>query len=216
MLVIRREGMFCPKCGKETDASGKFCQWCGSDIEAVAPRAVMKTEPPEEEEEEESPLTGNYAGLGRRFFAFIIDAIILFIFIAVAAAFFNLVQGVRYFYYITVQRAPIYALTEAGTTDAAVTPIIASLGVLFIILPWLYFAGFECSRGQGTPGKTLLRIMVTDKDGNRISFARATLRHFFKFISALIIFIGFIMIGLTRKRQGLHDKIAGCLVLLPE
>ena len=45
--------MFCPKCGKETDASGKFCQWCGTDIEAIAPKAMMKTEP--EEEEEETP-----------------------------------------------------------------------------------------------------------------------------------------------------------------
>ena len=207
--------MFCPKCGKETDASGKFCQWCGSDIDAVAPKAVMKTEP-EEEDEDETSLTGNYAGLGRRFFAFIIDAIILLIFIAVAATFFNLVQGIKYFYYITVQRAPIYALTEAGTTDAAINPIIASLGVLFIIIPWLYFAGFECSRGHATPGKTLLGIVVTDREGNRISFARATLRHFTKFISTVIIFIGFIMIGLTRKHQGLHDRIAGCLVLLPE
>ena len=26
----------------------------------------------------------------------------------------------------------------------------------------------------------------------------------------------FLMIGLTKNRQGLHDKIAGCLVLLQE
>ena len=207
--------MFCPKCGKETDASGKFCQWCGSDIDAVAPKAVMKTEP-EEEDEEETSLAGNYAGLGRRFLAFIVDWIFLFIFIAVAATSFNLVQGLKYLYYLTVQRAPIYALTEAGTTDAAMIPIIASVGVLFIIIPWLYFAGFECSRGQATPGKTLLRMVVTDWEGNRISFARATLRHFVKIISALILFIGFIMIGLTKKRQGLHDIVSGCLVLLPE
>ena len=206
--------MFCPKCGKETDASGKFCQWCGTDIEAIAPKAMMKTEP--EEDEVEEPTTGNYAGLGRRFFAFVIDAIMLLILMTVAATFFGLVQGVKYFYYLTVQRAPISALTEAGTSEAALTPIIAALGVLFIILPWLYFAGFECSRGRGTPGKTLLRIVVTDTDGARISFARATLRHFFKFISALILFIGFIMIGLTKKRQGLHDRVAGCLVILPE
>ncbi len=205
--------MFCPKCGKETDASGKFCQWCGTDIEAIAPKAMMKTEP---EEEEEETTTGNYAGLGRRFFAFVIDAIVLLILMTIAATFFGLVQGVKYFYYLTVQRAPISALTEAGTSEAAFTPIIAALGVLLIIIPWFYFAGFECLRGQATPGKTLLRIVVTDKDGTRITFARATLRHFFKYISALIIFIGFIMIGLTKKRQGLHDRIAGCLVLLPE
>jgi uncharacterized RDD family membrane protein YckC len=207
--------MFCPKCGKETDASGKFCQWCGSDIDAVAPRAVMKTEP-EEEDEEETSLAGNYAGLGRRFLAFIVDWIFLFIFIAVTATAFNLVQGLKYLYYLVVQRAPISALTEAGTTDAAMIPIIASVGVLFIIIPWLYFAGFECSKGQATPGKTLLRMVVTDWDGNRISFARATLRHFVKIISALILFIGFIMIGLTKKRQGLHDIVSGCLVLIPE
>jgi uncharacterized RDD family membrane protein YckC len=212
MLHIRREGMFCPKCGKETDASGKFCQWCGSDIEAVAPKAVMNVE----EDDEESSQTGNYAGLGRRFFAFIIDAIMLLIFITIAASFFGLVQGIKYFYYLTVQRAPVAALTDAGTSEAALTPIIAALGVLFIIVPWLYFAGFECSRGQATPGKTLFRIVVTDTDGNRISFSRATLRHFGKFISTIIIFIGFIMIGFTKTRQGLHDKIAGCLVLLPE
>jgi len=212
MLHIRREGMFCPKCGKETDASGKYCQWCGTDIETIAPKAVMNVEL----EEEETPQMGDYAGLGRRVFAFIIDAIMLLIFIVIAAAFFSLIQGVKYFYYLTVQRAPIAVLTEAGTSEAALGPIIASLGVLFIIIPWLYFAGFECSRGLATPGKTLMHIVVTDKEGNRISFARATLRHFAKFISTLIIFIGFIMIGLTKKRQGLHDRIAGCLVLLPE
>jgi len=213
MLHIRREGMFCPKCGKETDASGKYCQWCGADIEAVAPKAVMNIET--EDEDAETPLTGDYAGLGRRLFAFIIDAILLLILIAITASFFNLVQGVKYFYYYTVQHAPIASLTDVGTPEAAFVPIIASLGVLFIVVPWLYFAGFECSRGMATPGKTLLRIVVTDKEGNRISFARATLRHFAKFISTLIIFIGFIMIGFTKKRQGLHDKIAGCIVLLP-
>lgn len=205
--------MFCPKCGKETDASGKFCQWCGADIEPPAPpKAVVKVD----EEEEDETLTGDYAGLGRRFFAFVIDAILLLIFIVVAATFFNLVQGVKYFYYIVVQKAPVTELTVAGTNEAAFTPIIAAFGVLVFIIPWLYFAGFECSRGMGTPGKTLMRIVVTDKTGNRVSFSRATLRHFAKFISAAIILIGFIMIGLTKKRQGLHDRIAGCLVLLPE
>lgn len=204
--------MFCPKCGKETDASGKFCQWCGADIEPPTPKAVVKVD----EEEEEEPLTGDYAGLGRRFFAFIIDAILLFIFITIAATFFNLTQGLKYLYYIVVQHAPVSELTVVGNNEAAYTPIVAAVGVLFFIIPWLYFAGFECSRGMATPGKTVMHIVVADKDGNRISFARATIRHFVKYISAAIILIGFIMIGLTKKRQGLHDKVAGCLVLLPE
>jgi uncharacterized RDD family membrane protein YckC len=213
MLFIRREEMFCPKCGKETDASGKYCQWCGADIGAqTPPKAVVKVD----EEEDAAPATGGYAGLGRRFFAFIIDAILLFIFITIAATYLNLVQGVKYFYFIVFQHAPISELTIPGTSEAAYTPIIAALGVLIIIIPWLYFAGFECSRGMATPGKTVMRIIVTDWDGNRISFSRATVRHFMKFISLAIIFIGFLMIGFTKKRQGLHDIAAGCLVILPE
>jgi len=58
--------------------------------------------------------------------------------------------------------------------------------------------------------------VVTDMDGQKPTFARTTLRFFSKFISVLIIFIGFLMIGFTQKHQGLHDKIAGCLVLLQD
>jgi uncharacterized RDD family membrane protein YckC len=94
--------------------------------------------------------------------------------------------------------------------------VIAAYGIILIIIPWLYFAGFESSRSQATPGKLLMHIVVTDMTGNKPTFARVTLRHFTKFVSALIIFIGFLMIGLTKKRQGLHDSIAGCLVLLQD
>ena len=202
--------MFCPKCGKETDALGKFCQWCGVDIVSI-PATPIAT--PEEDDVSEG---GVYAGLGRRIIAFVVDAILILLTGIVVITFFSLTNGLRYAYYLLVQRAPISSLTETGTVDAALTPIIAALGMLIIIIPWLYFAGFESSRSQATPGKLLMRVVVTDLDGNKPTFARVTLRHFAKFISALIIFMGFLMIGLTKKRQGLHDKIASCLVLLEE
>lgn len=202
--------MFCPKCGKETDALGKFCQWCGVDIVSI-PATPIAT--PEEEEVSD---VGIYAGLGRRLIAFVVDAILILLMGIVVITFFSLTNGIRYAYYLLFQRAPIASLTEAGTVDAALSPIIASLGMLIIIIPWLYFAGFESSRSQATPGKLLMRVVVTDLEGNKPTFARVTLRHFAKFISALIIFMGFLMIGLTQNRQGLHDKIASCLVLLEE
>jgi uncharacterized RDD family membrane protein YckC len=88
--------------------------------------------------------------------------------------------------------------------------------MLLVVVPWLYFAGFESSRSQATPGKVLMHLVVTDMEGTKPTFARTTLRFFGKFLSAIIIFIGFLMIGFTKKHQGLHDKIAGCLVLLQE
>jgi hypothetical protein len=55
--------------------------------------------------------------------------------------------------------------------------------------------------------------VVTDLDGNRIGFGRATGRYFAKILSALILLIGFIMAAFTQKKQGLHDIIAGTLVV---
>lgn len=202
--------MFCPKCGKETDASGKFCQWCGADISSV------HTYPVAAPEEEEGPEVGVYAGLGRRFIAFIVDIILVLIAGSIVITFFSLTNGLKYAYYMGVSHVHYSELTEVGTLDAAVGPILAAFGMLVVVIPWLYFAGFESSRSQATPGKVLMHLIVTDLQGGKPSFARTTLRFFGKFISTLIIFIGFIMIGFTKKRQGLHDKIAGTLVLLQD
>jgi uncharacterized RDD family membrane protein YckC len=77
----------------------------------------------------------------------------------------------------------------------------------------LYYALLESSTWQGTLGKRALGLEVTDLEGRRISFGRATGRFFAKIISALILWIGFIMAGFTEKKQALHDMIAGTLVI---
>ena len=204
--------MFCPKCGKETDASGKFCQWCGADIESVTARAPAAASP----EEDDGPDIGVYAGLGRRFVAFIVDMILVILLGLVTVAGFGLFRGLQNLFFYAVQHIPADQLTTEGTTGALVGSILAAYGIMLVIVPWLYFAGFESSRSQATPGKTLMGLVVTDMDGQKPTFARTTLRFFAKFLSTIIIFIGFLMIGFTQKRQGLHDKIAGCLVLLED
>lgn len=79
---------------------------------------------------------------------------------------------------------------------------------------WLYYALMESSRHQGTLGKLVLGLKVTDRDGNGpISFGRATGRHFSKFFSSVLLGIGYLMAGFTARKQALHDMIAGCLVL---
>lgn len=84
---------------------------------------------------------------------------------------------------------------------------------IFLLIRWLYFAIMESSSYQATFGKQLLEIKVTDMDGNRISFWRATLRYFAKILSGMIFYLGYLMIGFTEKKQGLHDMIAGTLVI---
>jgi len=84
--------------------------------------------------------------------------------------------------------------------------------VLLIFGSWLYEAFMESSSYQATLGKMLFGMKVTDLNGNRISFGRATGRHFAKWISGMILSIGYMMVGFTERKQGLHDMLAGTLV----
>lgn len=89
---------------------------------------------------------------------------------------------------------------------------LALLGI-FLVLSWLYFALLEASPKQATLGKMALGILVTDMEGERISFGAATKRFFGKFISGVTFCIGFLMAGFTENKQALHDLIGGTLVL---
>jgi uncharacterized RDD family membrane protein YckC len=89
----------------------------------------------------------------------------------------------------------------------------AAVGIGFVG-SWLYFAMMESSSWQATLGKRALSIEVTDLAGQRVSFGRASGRHFSKIITNLIpLFIGYILAGFTEKKQAIHDMIASCLVL---
>jgi uncharacterized RDD family membrane protein YckC/predicted Zn-dependent protease len=86
----------------------------------------------------------------------------------------------------------------------------ADLAVLF---GWLYCAGCESSAWQATLGKLLVGIAVTDENGQRISFLRASCRYFSKVISALVFFIGFLITPFTARKQALHDLVSRSLVV---
>ena len=85
--------------------------------------------------------------------------------------------------------------------------------LLVVMAAWLYWALLESSALQATPGKRMLGLFVTDLQGRRISFARASGRFFGKFISGFLLMAGYIMAGFTERKQALHDALAGCLVV---
>lgn len=134
----------------------------------------------------------SYAGFWKRFAAAFIDLLIT----AVIGGF----------------AGPIVGLLYAASTGTVV-------GVAFVgqiagtLVGWIYFSSFESSTKQATLGKMALGIKVTNIDGTRIGFGTATLRHLGKIVSFLTLFIGYIMVAFTEKKQGLHDKMAGCLVV---
>lgn len=88
-----------------------------------------------------------------------------------------------------------------------------TFNISVFLIGWIYFATMESSARQGTLGKLAVGIKVVDNESNKIGFVRATVRYLGKIISYIAVGIGFIMVAFTRKKQGLHDMMAGCLVV---
>jgi len=131
-----------------------------------------------------------YAGFWRRFFALLIDTVILF----------PLVYISLYFLFST-----------PGIIDNE-TAVLAWY-VFWAVMVWGYFAGLESSSLQATLGKAALGIVVTDHLGHRVNFGRATGRHFGKWLSTLIVGIGYLLAAFTPQKRALHDMLAGTLVV---
>ncbi len=87
------------------------------------------------------------------------------------------------------------------------------MNLLSVVIGWLYFALMESSERGATVGKMAMGLRVVTNDGKRLSFMNATGRYFAKILSAIILCIGFIMIGFTERKRGLHDMIASTLVI---
>ena len=207
--------MYCPKCGKETEQSGQYCQWCGANLKEYHERPFTR-------KRVGTIRTEKFAGLGGRFLGGLIDLIFLFLFDLMAAALVGIVswlfgrpdpvsETVRMLnqYYLHIPRTD----ATGQIVNAVIPPqIILSAFIFLVLVPWIYFAYLESSRNQASLGKMAIRAAVTDMQGNRITFSRATLRLFGKYLCVLTVFIGFLIIAFTAYRQGLHDKIAGTLV----
>jgi uncharacterized RDD family membrane protein YckC len=213
--------MFCSKCGNPLAAGTAFCQTCGTPVPAAAPAAAISAPAIPGSPAFAGAVgqvgvsphwlpvpTRTYAGFWLRFLALVIDSFILG---AISSALFIPLAA------MTGLGAALRGIHPDREPDPAVfvallsyLPLLIGLGVLG---KWLYYAYCESSEWQATPGKKVLNLVVTDLNGNRISFGRASGRFFAKYISAMTMLIGYVMAGFTEKRQALHDMIASCLVL---
>lgn len=152
-----------------------------------------------------------YAGFWRRFFAAFIDGILIQIIVRLLGYIVGI--GVGLSGDGTTAIGMEVSSSGSGTTVTGTSALVMGFIIVTIALPWLYSAMMESSFYQATLGKMVFRIKVTDLEGDRISFGRATGRHFGKYISSLLLMIGFIMAAVTDKKQALHDIMAGCLVV---
>jgi uncharacterized RDD family membrane protein YckC len=228
--------MYCSRCGTATTDGASFCSSCGQSLApAAAPVAVSaataapafattaagggvappitpviaRPAAPQVYPSVAVPFAQPYAGFWLRLVAYIIDAAILvlgfILLIGLAAA----IVGAGFFRSLGQDVSGMENVFAPMVVAAILMVAFAST-----VAGWIYYAWFESSQYQATPGKLALGLFVTDMEGRRITFARASGRYFAKIVTGLIpLFIGYIMAGFTAKKQALHDMIASCLVL---
>jgi len=150
-----------------------------------------------------------FAGFWLRFVAYIIDWVIIyalqsFIFVP----FFGLLG-------ISFASSDFENLSDAETMGliGAMTALSTGAILLSSVIGILYWSLMESSKYQATVGKLALGLKVTDMDGNSLDFVKALVRNICKILSGMVMFIGYIMVGFTEKKQGLHDIIANTLVV---
>jgi uncharacterized RDD family membrane protein YckC len=147
--------------------------------------------------------------------AALIDLLILGVPLAVFISFLSVAMGISTaFLDLRPGEPPTEILKSFGNTFIYITL------AFFILMSWLYFAIFESSRWRATLGKRVLSLYVSDLQGHRPTFARATAR----FCSGRLLFhlpvLGFyyflvdcLSMPFTQRKQAIHDALSGCLVL---
>lgn len=213
--------MFCPRCGREAAPDALFCTFCGARLPAAAgtvpPAPAFTVGEPGTQTVGTTPAVGGsyatvapgwppapaeapaaapavevrYGGFWRRAGAFFIDGMLLWI----AGALLRIGMGTDVF------------STDWQDVNSATSGVISMVG------GWLYCAILESSPLQGTLGQRAAGLKVTDLALHRISFMRATGRHFGQLASALTLGFGYLMIAFTARKQALHDIMSGCLVV---
>jgi uncharacterized RDD family membrane protein YckC len=193
--------MYCSRCGALNPEQGQFCVGCGLVLMRTPPAPALP-----------------YAAFGPRLLARIIDTLVL-------SPLMLLWVG------LVVWALPTI-LDLVKKADAAgpgpnpelvqmliqtLVPFIAGaicLVILTMVANWLYHALLESSERRGTVGKRMMGLAVTDIEGKRITFGRASVRWIcMTLLTSQTMLIGYIMVAFTQKKQTLHDMLAETLVL---
>jgi uncharacterized RDD family membrane protein YckC len=136
-----------------------------------------------------------YEGLVTRSIAFAVDAAVI-----------NLIA-------IAVGAVVALAVSVLSVPDWLETVLLAVGGAAYLLWTVGYFATFWSTTGQ-TPGDRLMQIRVCRADdGKPLSVARSVFRLGWLTVAAIPLFAGFLPILFDDRRRGLHDMLAGTVVV---
>ena len=225
--------VYCANCGPSLLSTFKKCPSCGGrefSDSPVTPTTQQETLPPSPSRisiptpapsdgggqdslvEQPNHRVGQfaYAGFWIRAGAYAIDTMIML----VALIPFQLIWGIGGWWWGNEMRTGVWKI--GGLVGVNEMRTVGETFFLDILIPtilwWVYSALMESSEWQATLGNRAFGLKVVGAEGQRINFGRATGRHFAKYISSILLLVGFIMVGFTKKKQGLHDMMASTFV----
>ncbi len=99
--------------------------------------------------------------------------------------------------------APEAILDSIETRATALLALLIHLGYFTLFVGW---------RAQ-TPAKMLMGLKIIRITGDEVGYARAFVRWLAQGVGALLFGMGFLMVAFSRRKQGLHDKLAGTYVV---
>ncbi len=179
--------MYCPSCGASNVDHSRTCALCGKPLPAL-PGGGIPAMP--------SAATPNvYAGFWQRAGAYVIDLLV----VVVGLFVFSFALGI--------------VLAIVGTNVPSEALLVDIVGIGLVLGIFLYYTLLESSARQATLGKLALDIKITSLTGERITFARAAGRFLARLVTSLTYGIGYLVMLFTKRRQTLHDLIAGTLVV---
>jgi uncharacterized RDD family membrane protein YckC len=195
----RREGVTLarPKRGllpstEKPATAGVFFQGA-EEVAAVARPSVAK------EVTQEEPASLRRVGFWLRCVAFLVDAGLVALLAAGGAILVDLAVQIGGM----ISLAPEAGLEWLNATATSLLVVLIALG---------YFTLFVGERGQ-TPGKMLLGLKIIRTTGEEVGYGRALVRWIGQCLSLLLFGLGFLMVAFSRRKQALHDKLAGTHVV---
>jgi uncharacterized RDD family membrane protein YckC len=177
---------YCPSCGGFHAEDAGYCPFCGSPV-GDTPPAVR------------------YSGFWRRVGGAIIDSLV----IGIPWNIFEALIGGSGLSSNNTVNAQGHTVTHFHVDGGRFFPLlIAQFAVACI-----YSVLMQTSKSQGTLGMMAVGVMVTDVNGERISRGRAVGRYLAYLLASVILGLGLLLMLVTKRKQGLHDLIAGTLVV---
>lgn len=146
------------------------------------------------------------AGIGSRFMAGLIDALVILLLLAALVLVF----------------VGVILLTALDYTDLAgafSTWLVAALVLVFYVIYWGYYVLAEMLTNGQSPGKRAMKIRVVKQDGGPITFLDVAIRNLLRVVDGMpgvVYAVAGLVMFFTKRTQRLGDLAAGTVVVAEE